>query len=110
VAHAQGWLLVAYVEAQNGLFSRASISIGRSIRIAQILNLHQLDRDDQGPSLFQSQLGPAQDWVEMEERRRTWWVLYVTDRLVFATTGLPVTIDDRHVSPPEPIPRVIRRH
>ncbi|KAK3903292.1 putative binuclear zinc transcription factor [Staphylotrichum tortipilum] len=97
VAHAQGWLLLANLEAQTGHFSRASLSLGRSIRIAQILNLHQLDRDGQIHGLFQCHLAPPRDWVETEERRRTWWVLYVTDRLVFATTGLPAAIDDRHV-------------
>lgn len=33
----------------------------------------------------------------MEERRRTWWVIYSADRLVFATSALPSIIDDRMV-------------
>lgn len=96
VSHAQCWLLIAYFEAQNGMLSRACISLGRSIRLAQILNLHQLDRGEHGPSLFTHFL-PPQDWTELEERRRTWWLIYVADRLVFATSGLPAVVDDRQV-------------
>ncbi|VBB74009.1 Putative binuclear zinc transcription factor [Podospora comata] len=101
LAHAQCWVLMANFEAQSTLFSRASLSLGKSIRIAQILNLHQLDRGPQPPSLFQSHLEPPSsrhlDWIEMEERRRTWWVIYSADRLVFATSALPSIIDDRMV-------------
>ncbi|KAK4674775.1 hypothetical protein QC763_123570 [Podospora pseudopauciseta] len=91
----------AKLRAQSTLFSRASLSLGKSIRIAQILNLHQLDRCPQPPSLFQSHLEPPSsrnlDWIEMEERRRTWWVINSADRLVFATSALPSIIDDRMV-------------
>ncbi|KAK0665697.1 putative binuclear zinc transcription factor [Cercophora samala] len=101
LAHAQCWMLMANFEAQSTLFSRASLSLGKGIRIAQILNLHQLDRGPHPPSLFQSHLElPASgnlDWIEMEERRRTWWVIYSADRLVFATSALPSIIDDRMV-------------
>ncbi|KAI9150495.1 C6 finger domain transcription factor dbaA [Paramyrothecium foliicola] len=96
VAHAQCWLLIANLEAQAGNFPRASISLARSVRTAQIMNLHQLDRGQQRPSLF-SQFEPPRDWIETEERRRTWWVIYIADRLVFATSGLPALIDDRQV-------------
>ncbi|KAK4172607.1 putative binuclear zinc transcription factor [Triangularia setosa] len=108
LAHAQFWMLMANFEAQNTLFSRASLSLGKSIRIAQILNLHQLNRGPQPPSLFQSHLGRqssrALDWIEMEEHRRTWWVIYSSDRLVFATSALPSIIDDRLVHTLLPMP------
>ncbi|KAJ3544625.1 hypothetical protein NM208_g2950 [Fusarium decemcellulare] len=97
VAHVQCWILMSNFEARKAEFSRASLSLGRSIRMAQMLNLHQLDRASQGPSLFPNTLPSPQDWVELEERRRTWWVAYVADHLVFATSGLPAIVDDADV-------------
>ncbi|KAM5377536.1 hypothetical protein ACJZ2D_004905 [Fusarium nematophilum] len=97
VAHAQSWLLIANFEARNAELSRACISLGRSIRIAQVLNLHQLDRSEPSASLFPSLLPPPQDRIELEERRRTWWVVYVSDRLLFATSGLPALIDEEEM-------------
>lgn len=78
------------------MFARAFLSLGRSIRFAQMLNLHQLDQGRYHESLF-CHLPPPRDWTELEERRRTWWVIYITDRLVFSTSGTPAVIDDRHV-------------
>jgi hypothetical protein len=100
VAHVQCWLLIANFEARNANFSRACVSLGRAIRMAQLLNLHQLDRDSNSspPSIFPTIMQPPQDWCELEERRRTWWVAYVSDRLLFATSGLPALIDDQDAS------------
>lgn len=44
-----------------------------------------------------TQFLPPQDWIELEERCRTWWLIHVADRLVFATSGLPAAGDDRQV-------------
>lgn len=66
--------------------------------MAQLLNLHQLDRGSNPPSIFPTIMQPPQDWCELEERRRTWWVAYVSDRLLFATSGLPALIDDHDAS------------
>lgn len=97
VAHAQCWLLIAQLETQMALFSRAFVSLGRSISYAQMLGLHELDRNKHEPNLF-SQCPPAQDWIELEERRRTWWVIYVCDRLTSTTSGLPAAINDQQAS------------
>ncbi|KAF3008031.1 hypothetical protein E8E14_004046 [Neopestalotiopsis sp. 37M] len=96
VAHAQCWLLLANLEAQNAMFARSYLSLGRSIRFAQLLNLHQLDQVDHRQTLF-CHHSPPRDWIEREERRRTWWVIYVADRLVFATSGMPALINDDQI-------------
>jgi len=64
-----------------------------------MLNLHLLEQEEHGATntMF-ARMGAPRDWIEMEERRRTWWVIYVADRLVSATSGLPALIDDRQVS------------
>jgi hypothetical protein len=78
------------------MFARSYLSLGRSIRFAQLLNLHQLDQIDHRQTLF-CHHSPPRDWIEREERRRTWWVIYVADRLVFATSGMPALINDDQV-------------
>ncbi|KAK3320316.1 binuclear zinc transcription factor [Cercophora scortea] len=94
VAHAQFWALVAHFEAEQLMFPRAAISLGRSIRIAQMLNLHKLD---QSGHVLPQTLVPPKDWTELEERRRTWWVIYGCDRGVAVATGWPALINDRNV-------------
>ncbi|KAH8893649.1 hypothetical protein GQ53DRAFT_644701 [Thozetella sp. PMI_491] len=91
IAHAQCWTLMANFEAQQTMFSRASTSLARSTRLAQMLDLQGIDRVEE---LTPRTLAPPQDWVELEERRRTWWVIFSTDRFVHATTGWPTLIRD----------------
>ncbi|KZL65302.1 binuclear zinc transcription factor [Colletotrichum tofieldiae] len=60
-----------------------------------MLGLHQVD----GAGLVHtSVLPPPQSWPEAEERRRTWWALYCSDRLVGGTAGWPVLIDEKDMS------------
>ncbi|EGY20859.1 binuclear zinc transcription factor [Verticillium dahliae VdLs.17] len=95
LAHAQTWCLMCYFEAQYLLFSRSSMSICRAIRIAQMLGLHQVDGDGLDHT---SLIPPPQSWLEAEERRRTWWALYCSDRIVGGTAGWPVLIDEADIS------------
>jgi hypothetical protein len=86
--------LISYFEAEQATFTRASISFSRSLRIAQMLGLHLLDRGDTVP------LGDTvdiADVIELEERRRTWWVIFICDRFICATTGWPAQIDENDV-------------
>ncbi|RBA18252.1 binuclear zinc transcription factor [Fusarium proliferatum] len=94
LAHAQTWCLLCYFEAHYLLFPRSSISISRAIRIAQMLGLHRVDADNL-ESIYL--ILPPQSWLEAEERRRTWWALYCSDRLVGGTTGLPVLINEQEI-------------
>lgn len=41
------------------------------------------------------------DRLQIEERRRTWWVAFAADRLVAATTSLPALISAREVNDPK---------
>lgn len=97
VAHAQCWILMANFEAQQTLFSRASTSLCRSLRIAQMLELHRIDQNDQSDQTLSSILAPPKEWSELEERRRTWWVIFCSDRFVSGTTGWPALINARDV-------------
>ncbi|KAK1457365.1 binuclear zinc transcription factor [Colletotrichum cuscutae] len=92
VAHAQCWTLIANFEAQQLYFAQASMSLCRAIRIGQMLGLHRVDGE--GVDAM-SLLSPPQDWSEAEERQRTWWVIYCSDRLVGGSTGWPVMINQQ---------------
>ncbi|KAH6700573.1 hypothetical protein BKA61DRAFT_620792 [Leptodontidium sp. MPI-SDFR-AT-0119] len=98
VAHAQCWILMANFEAQQTLFSRASTSLCRSLRIAQMLELHRIDQNDQSDQTLSSILAPPKEWSELEERRRTWWVIFCSDRFVSGTTGWPALINARDIT------------
>lgn len=69
------------------------MSLNRSVRISQMLQLHRLPENDS----YISASAPL-DWCEIEEQRRTWWVIYLVDRLTSATTGWPALINDQDVS------------
>lgn len=76
---------------------RAAMSLGRAVRISQMLQLHCLDRGDLSHSLIAPTEVAPMDQFETEERRRTWWVAFAADRLVAATTSLPALINAQDV-------------
>ncbi|GKT82579.1 binuclear zinc transcription factor [Colletotrichum tofieldiae] len=95
LAHAQSWCLMAYFESQYLFFAQSSMSLCRAIRVAQMLGIHRVDGDSAEAMPL---LPPPKDWSEAEERRRTWWVIYCSDRLVSGTTGWPVIINEQDIS------------
>ncbi|RFU35481.1 hypothetical protein B7463_g877, partial [Scytalidium lignicola] len=74
LANAQCWVLLSQFEAYQLWFSRVSMSISRSVRLAQMLNLHWLDPADNLSHAPQPTIPPPKDWSELEERRRTFWI------------------------------------
>ncbi|PCD24880.1 hypothetical protein AU210_013995 [Fusarium oxysporum f. sp. radicis-cucumerinum] len=93
LAHCQAWVLMSHFEAQHLWFSRASMSIARAIRLAQILGLHRLD----GKNAAGLTLPIALDFTEEEERRKTFWVIFTTDRITSSTGGWPTMMDWRSI-------------
>jgi hypothetical protein len=93
LAHCQAWVLIGHFEAQHLWFSRASMSTARAIRLAHILGLHRLD----GKNTAGLTLPPASDFTEEEERRKTFWVVFTTDRITSSTGGWPTMMDWRSV-------------
>ena len=94
VAHSQCWTLIATYEFKMMFFPRAWASVGRTIRLAQMMGLHRLD----GTGLDVKQvLPPPKDWTDREERRRTFWMAYCVDRYASMGTGWPLAIDERDV-------------
>lgn len=91
----QAWSLLACYEFKLMMFPRAWMSTGRAVRLAQMKGLHVLD----GNNLEVKQcLQPPKDWIDKEERRRTFWSAFCLDRYASMGTGWPMVIDERDVS------------
>ncbi|KAA6406978.1 MAG: Fungal specific transcription factor [Lasallia pustulata] len=94
VAHTQAWALISFYEYKMMYFPRAWMSTGRSVRMAQMMGLHRMDG---GQSDCKQVLPPPRDWIEREERRRTFWTVYCGDRYASICTGWPMTIDNKDI-------------
>ncbi|KAK6531383.1 hypothetical protein TWF281_008190 [Arthrobotrys megalospora] len=94
VQFAQTWGLLATYEYRLMYFPRAWMSAGRSVRLCQMLGLNRLD----GIGLDVKQcIAPPKDWTELEERRRTFWIAFCTDRYASIGTGWPMQIDEKDI-------------
>lgn len=93
--HAQTWGLIAHYEAKKTYFSRSWMSTGRMVRMVHMLGLHRLDGDASDTKQI---LPPPRDWIEKEERRRTFWGAFYGDRWASSGTGWPMIINEEEVS------------
>jgi hypothetical protein len=94
LAHCQTWILMSSYEFKQMYFPRAWLSVGRAVRLAQMMQLHRLD----GVGLDVKQcLPPPKDWTEREERRRTFWMAFCVDRYASIGTGWPMLIDEQDI-------------
>ncbi|KAM0145755.1 hypothetical protein ACHAQE_011099 [Botrytis cinerea] len=94
IYHAQTWCLIAMLEAKNARFSQSWMSVGRAVRLVQMLGLYALDAE-RGDA--KQVLPPAEDWIELEERRRTFWTAFYGDRWASVLTGWPTTINENEI-------------
>jgi len=60
-----------------------------------MLGLHRLDAEG---SEIKRILPIAKDWIELEERRRGFWIAFYVDRWASSGTGWPMIIDEEEVS------------
>ena len=100
----QACVLTTWYEFKGPGFARAWMSLGRAIRLAKMLGLHQMDNPDPrrvptgSPiSSFQLPLPATVGPTELEERRRTFWVLFIFEAYASARTGSPMTIHEFEV-------------
>ncbi|KAG6359550.1 hypothetical protein INS49_013071 [Diaporthe citri] len=101
----QAWLLLAVHELMCVSFRRAWITAGRAFRLIQ-LDPSWTAADGGVPTEMNidSQNHHAQ-WIEIEQRRRTFWFAYCLDRLMSLRNGSPPTFSER-VSVRLPCPEV----
>ncbi|KAH9884481.1 hypothetical protein F4778DRAFT_800107 [Xylariomycetidae sp. FL2044] len=93
--HAQAWCCIATCEAKKMLFTRAAMSCARAVRLIHMMGLHRLDSSstEASPTLL-----PPKDWVELEERRRTFWGIFCIDSHMSISTGWPLLLDPAEIT------------
>ncbi|RSL48041.1 hypothetical protein CEP53_009704 [Fusarium sp. AF-6] len=86
----QSLVLLSIYELSHAIHPAAYLTIGRAARLVILMGWH--DRDAQ--QLFK----PADTWSLREEQRRTWWSIFILDRVINTeTSGFPFAT-------PEPSP------
>lgn len=91
----QAWLLLAVHELMCVSFRRAWITAGRAFRLIQ-LDSSWTAADGGVPTEgnVNNQHHQAQ-WIDIEQRRRTFWFAYCLDRLMSLRNGSPPTFGER---------------
>ena len=83
-------------ELNDPQLTRAWMTLGRAIRLAQVLDLNHLDRP---ASICRSTWGlhlalpTTQEQAVVEERRRSFWALYILETYTSMRAGTPCQID-----------------
>ncbi|KAH6849737.1 hypothetical protein B0I37DRAFT_369719 [Chaetomium sp. MPI-CAGE-AT-0009] len=99
IPHAQAWALIATDEARCLLFTRASMSSARSVRLAGMMGLHRLDATHADAELpMAPMIGPPRNWAELEERRRLFWGGFCLDSYASISVGWPTLIDVEQIT------------
>ncbi|KAI2615227.1 hypothetical protein GGR54DRAFT_632321 [Hypoxylon sp. NC1633] len=88
VEQVQAWLLLAIHEFMCVDFSRGWVSAGRAFRLIQLNWLQYSEGSD--VSLAQT------DWVDAEQKRRTFWLAYCLDRFVSVRNNSPMTFSEQN--------------
>ena len=92
----QATLLLTMYELKRMYFSRAWISLGKAVRMALMMGLHRMDRNEHQENVNGN--ANESDWVEVEEKRRTFWTAFILDRFSNIGTDWPMMIDEKEVS------------
>ncbi|EED13248.1 conserved hypothetical protein [Talaromyces stipitatus ATCC 10500] len=98
IEQAQAWLLLAIYQFMRSTYRKGWLSAGRLFRLIQMMRLYEID----SPGELANQLMEP-DWVEVEEKRRTFWMAYTLDRFANIRKGWPITLTE-HVLTRLPMP------
>jgi hypothetical protein len=81
-------------EARSLLFTRASMSCAKSVRLTGMMGIQRLDSplsEEEVP--MAPMIAPARSWAEAEERRRLFWAGVCVDSYASISTGWPTLVD-----------------
>jgi hypothetical protein len=93
--HIQTWLLLYFYEQVHTSLARGFLSARKAAALCVAAGLTRLD----GAGLIAIQfLPPAKDWIELEERRRIFWVTFMHDRFLCASSGYAPAFEEQDVS------------
>ncbi|KAK0726004.1 hypothetical protein B0H67DRAFT_551427 [Lasiosphaeris hirsuta] len=105
----QACALLCLYELKKPNFTRAWMTLGRAIRLAKIMCLDRADEDSDpadGTNHRKLFLLPpaAPDPAGMEERRRTFWLLYILDGCAVLRSRTPSAFENQQPMVPLPSP------
>ncbi|KAJ9486481.1 hypothetical protein VN97_g6856 [Penicillium thymicola] len=105
----QAWALLSIYELTCQDFHRGMMSAGRALRLIQMMRLYELDMSRTPHTMqldqYQRPLTPGQeDWVDIETKRRTFWLAYLIDRFTSMVDGLHMFFDERLIRARLPAP------
>lgn len=97
----QALLCVIRYEVAHDRLVTAWLNLGRAIRMAKMFGLHYMDRSTssaprKSPSLY-VRLNENPGELELEERRRSFWCLFILESYVSTRTGEPCELGDAQV-------------
>ncbi|KAI2466199.1 putative Zn(II)2Cys6 transcription factor [Annulohypoxylon bovei var. microspora] len=113
IEQAQAWLLLAIYELTCEDYHRWMISAGTAFRLVQMMRLYELDIHQSPPPTqaqeqYSAQLSPSgkiqEDWIDVETKRRTFWLAYTMDRFTSMIDELHMFFDDRMIRTLLPAP------
>jgi hypothetical protein len=91
----QALILLTTYEFLHANFGHAWMNCGRASRMCVYFNLMRLDE----PHLFCKQtLVDTKDWIDHEERRRTFWAGFMLDRFASLGTGWAASLNDADIT------------
>ncbi|KAH7253399.1 fungal-specific transcription factor domain-containing protein [Fusarium solani] len=88
----QALLFLLRYEIMASQITRAWMTLGRAIRLASVLNLQKMDARDLAGGIVPGlhvELPQTEDSVLLEERRRSFWCLFILETYVKTRSGMP---------------------
>lgn len=112
IEQAQAWILLAIYELTCEDYHRGMISAGRAFRLIQMMRLYEVDmsqslsttqapEQDPGQPNLQEQV--QDDWIDVETKRRTFWLAYTIDRFTSMVDGMHLFFNEQMVRLPQKI-------
>ncbi|KAL3442325.1 fungal-specific transcription factor domain-containing protein [Aspergillus insuetus] len=98
---AQAWVLVATFESMRTYHRRAWMSVGRAFRLVQAMHYHEIDSPVDRRGTSSPQEG---DFVQVEEKRRVFWMAYFLDHIISLRDDWPITLNEHVICTRLPIP------
>lgn len=90
IERVQAWILLTIYEFMRSCYRQGWMRAGRAFRLVQLMRLYEIDTPGNAAN--------NQDWVEVEEKRRAFWMAYCLDRFVSIRNGWPLTLSEQVVS------------
>lgn len=89
-----GCILLAFYYYTSGLSAHGWVIVGVCTRLAYVLRLHEVDADPESD---------LQDPIELESRRRAWWLIWELDSYGSIVLQRPFAIDQRRCTTRLPV-------